>query len=84
VQYGQPNHALWFLLQPAQEVHGFYLVFVLASFLEATTHAGLDVRASERRDFAQLSRYLYAVMQQKSQFTLIHQSIRIRDQTEQI
>lgn len=84
VQHGQPDHALRLLLQPAQEMHGLYLVLVLARLLEAAAHAWLDVRATERRDFAQLPRYLDTVVQQESQLTLIHQPIGIGDQTEQI
>lgn len=84
VQHWQPDHALWLLLQPAQEMHGFYFVFILSRFFEATANAGLDVRTTECRDLTQLSRHLYTVVQQKTKFPLIHQPVGIRDQTEQI
>lgn len=84
MKHRQPDHALRLLLQPAQKVHRLYLVLVLPGLLEAATHAGLDVRPAECRHFPELPRHLDAVVQQQAQFPLIHQSVRIGDQSEQI
>lgn len=79
MKYRQPYHTLRFLLEPTEKVYGLDLVLVFSRFLETATYARLYIRTPKGRHFAQLSRHLYAIVQQQSQFSLIHQSIRIGD-----
>lgn len=82
VQHRQPDHRLGLLLEPAEEVHGLDLVLVLAGFLEAAAHRGLDVGAAEGSHLAKLTRHLDAIMQQQAELALVHQTVRVGDQSE--
>lgn len=64
MKYRQPHHTLRFLLEPTEKVYGLDLVLVLSCFLETTTYARLDIGSAKGCHFAQLSRYLYAIVQQ--------------------
>ena len=70
VQDRQPHHRLWFDKKPAQEVGRLYH-WLIASSNKARPDTGLDITATEGRNFTQKPCYLNAVVKEKTEFAFV-------------